>query len=48
VVGVLAAAAVFVEVFPTISVRTHFPLKGSFSPDKHRGSVCNRALGMFK
>lgn len=37
VVGVVAAA-VFAEVS---HVRTHPPLKGSFSSDKHRGSECN-------
>jgi hypothetical protein len=30
VVGVVVAAAVFVEVHPPISVRTHSALKGSF------------------
>lgn len=34
----VVAAAVFAEVS---HVRTHSPLKDSFSSDKHRGSECN-------
>jgi len=33
---VVAAAAVGVEDSPTISVKTHSPLRGSFSSSKHR------------
>lgn len=33
---VAAAAAVGVEVSPTISVKTHLPLRGSFSSSKQR------------
>jgi hypothetical protein len=36
VVDVAAAAAVFVEVSPTISVKTHLSLRGSFSSNKQR------------
>lgn len=46
VVGVVVAAAVFVEVHPPISVRTHSALKGSFWPDKHTRSVCNSDMSV--
>jgi hypothetical protein len=36
VVDVVAAAAVYVEVSPTISVKTHLPLRGSFLSNKQR------------
>lgn len=36
VVDVVAAAAVGVEDSPTISVKTHLPLRGSFSSSKQR------------